>query len=330
MTENGTPIDKDKGTWVTWRPEIKVLDCTVRDGGLVNDHAFDDALVRAVYDTCAAAGIDYMELGYKGSERIFARDEFGPWKFCREEDMRRVVGDSPADVKLSVMADAERTDYKTDILPFDDSVLDLIRVACYIHQIPLALDMVKDAHDKGYEVCLNLMAVSTVHENDLDDALAVIAQSEAETIYLVDSYGAFYSEEIHALCAKYLDACRSTGKQLGFHGHNNQQLGYANTIEAIVAGANRLDATIGGLGRGAGNCPIELLLAFLKNPRYRLRPVLQCLRDHILPLKKTMSWGYDLAYMITGQLNQHPRSAIQYYEDGDGDIVEFYDEMIEA
>ncbi len=332
MTENHVgPLGKDeKGTWVTSRAAIRVLDCTIRDGGLMNNHHFENGLVRAVYDACIAAGVEYMELGYKGSKRIFAQDEFGAWKHCDEDAIRAVVGDSPSQIKLAVMADAERTDYHTDILPASESVLDMIRVATYIHQIPTALDMVKDAHDKGYETTLNLMAISAVQENDLDDALALIAESEAGTIYLVDSYGAFYSEEVQYLLDKYLAVARASGKEVGFHAHNNQQLGYANTIEAIVRGANRLDATIAGLGRGAGNCPMELLLGFLKNPRYRVRPLLQCIRDHIDPLRKTMRWGYELGYMITGQFNQHPRAAIGFYESEEvGDIVRFYDEIAE-
>ena len=75
--------------WITYRPALKVLDCTIRDGGLINDHVFEDGFVKAVYDACVAAGIDYMEMGYKASKRLFARDKCGDWKFCDEDDMRR-------------------------------------------------------------------------------------------------------------------------------------------------------------------------------------------------------------------------------------------------
>jgi 4-hydroxy 2-oxovalerate aldolase len=323
---------KEKGTWLTYRPEIKVHDCTIRDGGLMNDHRFDDAVVRAVYDCCVAAGVDYMELGYKNSKRQFSKDDFGPWKFCDEEDMRRIVGDNPTDLKLSIMADAEKSDYKEDIPPADESVLDMVRVATYIHQIPIAIDMINDAHDKGYEVTVNLMAVSTVHENDLDEGLQVLAQTPVSTIYLVDSFGAFYSEEVQSLTKKYMHACEGTGKQVGIHAHNNQQLAYANTIESIVLGANRLDATIAGLGRGAGNCSLELLIGFLHNPRYRLRPILDCIEKHIEPLRDTMHWGFDLSYMLTGLLNQHPRAAMAYLDkpkDQRESIVDFYDSVTE-
>jgi len=307
-----------------------VLDCTVRDGGLMNDHLFGDDLVRAVYQACVDAGIDYMELGYKSSKRIFSAGEYGRWKFCDEEDIRRVVGDNDTDLKLSVMADAERTDYHEDILPRDQSVIDMIRVATYIHQIPTAMDMIKDANDKGYETCLNLMAVSTVQEWELDEALEIMADSEAGAIYLVDSFGAFYSEQIEYLLRKYMRHSIPRGKQVGIHAHNNQQLAYANTIECIVLGANMLDASIAGLGRGAGNCPLELLLGFLHNPKYRLRPILQCIQDHIEPMREQLGWGPDIPYMITGMLNQHPRSAMRHNaSENRADIVRFFDEMVE-
>ena len=331
MTENPEQhVAAGKGSWVTWRPEIKVLDCSIRDGGLMNDHRFEDGLVQQAYQTCAAAGIDYMELGYKASKRIFAPDEFGAWKYCDEDDIRRIVGDNPTNVKLSVMADAERTDYHEDILPAADSVLDMVRVATYIHQIPTAIDMIEDAHQKGYETTVNLMAISVVQDNDLDDALEALGETDVGTIYLVDSFGALYSEEIQALARKYLAITEATGKQLGIHCHNNQQLAFANTIEAIVLGANRLDATVAGLGRGAGNCPLELLIGFLKNPNYRLRPILQFIEQHIVPLRETMRWGYEIPYMITGQLNQHPREAIRLLEsDEPGALVEFLDTVVE-
>ena len=319
-----------KGSWVTYRPEIKLLDCTIRDGGLINDHHFEDGFVRAVYDACVAAGVDYIEFGYKASKKIFAPGEFGDWKFCDEDYLRRIVGEEPRPVKLCVMTDAERTDYHTDVLPKEKSILDCIRVATYIHQIPVAIDMIKDAHDKGYETTLNLMAISVVQDRELQGALEALAESPVDTIYLVDSFGALYSEQIRDLTLIFLDAVKGTGKEIGIHTHNNQQLAYANTVEALIVGANRLDATINGIGRGAGNCPLELLIGFLKNPKFHLRPVLQCIQQVFLPLRQSMEWGYSIPYMLTGQLNQHPRAAIKMRAgDSPDDYVAFYDQVME-
>lgn len=314
--------------WVSFRPEIKVMDVTIRDGGLMNEHKFGVDLVKKVYQTCSAAGVDYIELGYKGSKKIFSQTENGLWKFCDEDVLRDVVGENKGDLKISVMADAERTDYNTDILPRDKSVIDMIRVATYIHQIPMAVDMIKDARDKGYETTVNLMAISTVPEYELDGALEVICQSGVDIIYLVDSFGTLYSEQIRALMHKFQKFAKAGGQQVGIHTHNNCQLAYANTIEAIICGANYLDASLAGLGRGAGNCQMELLLGFLHNPKYRIRPLLQCIQETIEPLRKDFFWGYSIPYMISGILNRHPREAIQFMESGNcGDIVKFYDEM---
>ncbi len=327
------PKDSSAGRWISFRPEIKVLDCTIRDGGLMNNHHFADETVKAVYDACVAAGVDYMELGYKASRKGIKVGEHGCWKYCVEDDLRRIVGENDTDLKLCVMADAERCDYHEDILPKKDSVIDMIRVATYINQIPTALDMVSDAHDKGYETTVNLMAVSTVPERELNEGLELLAHSEAKAIYVVDSFGALYSEQIDFLVKHFLQYCKASGKEVGMHMHNNMQLAYANTIEGIVLGANFLDATMAGLGRGAGNCQMELLVSFLHNPKYDLRPILECVQNHIEPLRSKLLWGYDLPYLLTGMLNQHPRGAIKFKEaevKGEkGDILEFYDTVTE-
>jgi 4-hydroxy 2-oxovalerate aldolase len=316
--------------WVSYRPEIKVLDCTIRDGGLMNNHQFDDKIVKTVYTACVEAGIDYMELGYKASRKIIVPGEHGAWKYCVEDDMRRIVDDNPTPLKLTVMADAERTDYHEDILPKSQSVIDMVRVATYISQIPTALEMVKDAHDKGYETTVNLMAVSTVPEYELNEGLELLARSETQAVYVVDSFGTLYSEQVEHLVRKYLLYCKAAGKEVGMHAHNNLQLGFANTIEAIVLGANMLDATMAGLGRGAGNCPMELLIGFLHNPKYNLLPVLRCVQDTVEPMRSKLMWGFDLPYMLTGFLNEHPRAAIKFKEaKTKGDIVDFYNQIWE-
>jgi 4-hydroxy 2-oxovalerate aldolase len=98
-------------------------------------------------------------------------------------------------------------------------------------------------------------------------------------------------------------------------------------------GANYVDATMAGLGRGAGNCPMELLIGFLHNPKFNLRPILELVQNTIEPMRSKLLWGYDLPYLLTGVLNQHPRTAIKFKEaslNGKiGDILEFYDMVTE-
>lgn len=318
-----------KGTWLTYREDVKVVDCTIRDGGLINNFHFDDELVKAVYNTCEAAGVDYMEVGYKASKDVFAVADFGKAKFCDEKFIRDIVGDREKKVKISVMADTGRTNYKEDILKKEESVVDMIRVAAYIHQIPAAIDIIKDAKDKGYEATINLMSVSTVKEKELDEALEVLGKTDVDIIYLVDSFGSLYSEDIEKLMIKYNAIAQANNKKIGVHCHNNQQLAYANTLEAMMRGASYLDGTLCGMGRGAGNCPMELLLGFLKNPKFSLRPVIQCIDNNIAPLREKMKWGPDIPYLLTGQYNVHPRPAIAFVESEDSNkkYTDFYDSI---
>jgi 4-hydroxy 2-oxovalerate aldolase len=321
---------KDSKGWVSYRPEIKILDCTIRDGGLMNDHKFDNKFIKAIYETCVDAGVDYMEIGYKCDRKVFAQSQYGAWKFCNEDDLRKVLGDNDTELKISVMADAERTDYKNDFLKKEESVIDLIRVATYIHQIPTAIEYIKDATDKGYETTVNIMAVSTVQEWELDAALEALACSPVGTIYLVDSFGSLYHEQVAYLARKYIKIANEAGKKVGIHTHNNLQLAYSNTITAIIEGANMLDATIDGMGRGAGNCPLELLIGFLHNPKYHQRPVLKCLQELVRPMRKNLLWGYEVPYLLTGMLNLHPRSAMKFMESGENsDYVRFYDSILQ-
>lgn len=308
-----------------YRKEIKAMDCTIRDGGLMNKWQFSDEFVRAVYQACVNAGIDYMEIGYKSSESAFSRDEVGPWKFCDEKDLRRIVGKNNTSLKLSAMADIGRIEPE-DIPPAKNSVLDMIRVACYVHQVHKAIALAELCVDKGYEVTINLMAVSKVNELDLDEALQAISHSRVSIVYIVDSFGSMHSQNIQHLIQKYKKAL--PGRTLGIHAHNNMQLAMSNTITAIMENCNMLDATLLGMGRGAGNCPMEILIAFLKNPKYKLLPLLEVIQEQMQPLQKEIQWGYHIPYLITGALNEHPRSALQWMaSENKDDFVAFMKEM---
>ena len=139
---------KEISKLMNFRPEIKVVDATLRDGGLVNDFYFSEKFVQDLYLANLRAGVDYMEFGYKASREMFDESKFGKWKFCKDEDIRSVVGDNNTDLKIAVMADVGRCDYKKDITDRANSPIDLIRVATYINTIPAAIDMIEDAHAK--------------------------------------------------------------------------------------------------------------------------------------------------------------------------------------
>lgn len=319
-----------KGNLMSVRDDVKVLDATIRDGGLCNNFEFTDEFVTELYKTNIKSGVDYMEFGYKASKNLFDESKFGKWKFCNEEDIRTIVGDNISDMKISVMADVGRCDFKTDFLPKSESVIDMVRVACYIHQIPAAIEMINYFNELGYETTCNIMAISQANSDQVDDALAMLCESSVDVIYLVDSYGSLYPENAAKLAQKYIAAAEKAGKKVGFHAHNNQNLAFANTIETMSYGVSYLDATALGMGRGAGNCAMELLLGFLKNPKYSLYSLLTFIEKYMIPLKEAgIVWGFDLQYMFTGQLNRHPREAMAFTAEKRGDYCEFYKSLLE-
>lgn len=320
---------KEVSKLLDYRPEIKVVDATLRDGGLVNNFYFSDEFVKNLYNANLRAGVDYMEFGYKADREMFDESKFGPCKFCDDEYIRSVVGENNTDLKIAVMADVGRCNYKNDIHNRDESPVDLIRVATYLHTIPTAVDMIEDAKKKGYETSCNIMAISNAQESSITAALDILGKSPVDVIYIVDSFGALYPEQIARMAALFCEFADKYGKRVGIHAHNNQQLAFANTIEAVGDGVDWLDATYSSMGRGAGNCAMELLLGFLKNPKYNVYPAIQFIEKHMTKLRESgVVWGYDLQYMMTGLLNHHPNPAIQFTNAKRNDYAEFYKEII--
>ena len=320
---------KEVSKLMGYRADIKVLDATLRDGGLVNDFRFSDEFVKALYLANIRAGVDYMEFGYKGDKSMFDVDKFGPCKFCDDDYIRSIVGENNTDLKLAIMADVGRCDYKNDIHDRSESPIDLVRVATYLHQIPTAVSMIEDAKSKGYEVSCNIMAISNARESDIQAALDILGKSPVDVFYIVDSFGSLYPEQIARTVDIYKEYAEKYGKKLGIHAHNNQQLAFANTIEAVGDGVDWLDATYAAMGRGAGNCAMELLLGFLKNPKYNVYPAIQFIEQYIPAVREAGAvWGYDFQYLMTGLLNQHPRTAIEFTKQGRTDYSEFYKEIL--
>jgi len=313
-----------------FRKELKVLDCTIRDGGLINNYQFSDEFVKAVYAATCESGVDYMEIGKKLSvSDTYTREKFGKWNFCDEDDIKAVIDSYDGDNRptLAVMYDVGRVD-TASLAPVDQSVVGMIRTACYVADIDKGLDLVKRSKDQGYETTVNIMAPSATIESDLIEALQQVeASPEVDYLYFVDSYGAFYSEQI----TSYLNLFKkyAPSKELGFHGHNNQQLAFSNTQQCIIEGVNLLDATVNGIGRGAGNCNLELLLNFLKNPKFDSRPIYKVIQEQMIPLRKEIEWGFNDIYGISGHLNRHPRNAMKQRAD-EKSKDDCYDFLIES
>jgi 4-hydroxy 2-oxovalerate aldolase len=308
-----------------FREKIKVLDCTIRDGGLINKHFFTDEFVRAVYQALSKSGVDYMEFGYRSSRELYSPNEYGAWKYCDDNKIREIINGIESNMKISIMVDSYRVK-EQEFAPADQSPVDMIRAATYVKYIDSAIDLIKKCHDLGYETTCNIMAISTELEPDLIEALDQLAKSPVDIVYVVDSFGALYCEQIEYMVKLYQQ--HLPGKEIGIHCHNNQQLAFSNTIEGIIHNANYLDASLYGIGRGPGNCCLELLLGFLKNPKFNLTPVLKVIQDYMIPMRNEIEWGYIIPFFITGILNKHPNFGTEYRQSQDKDkYAEFYEKM---
>lgn len=305
--------------------QCQIVDCTVRDGGLVNNWDFSVEFVQDLYQSLNEAGVEYMEIGYKNSPRLLKSDgSEGPWRFLKDDFLRKVIPDKKR-TKLSALVDIGRVD-EADILPRSESMLDLIRVACYARDTEKAVELVKLFHDRGYETTINIMALSNVMDNELNESLAMIQDSPVDYVYVVDSYGSLDPDDIRYLVEKFRRSLKD--KKLGVHTHNNLQLAFANTLAAMQMGVELLDASVYGMGRAAGNTPTELLLAKLNKPEYNVRPVLGMIEKHMLKMREKEEWGYLIPDMVTGMLDEHPRSAMGWRASDKRDkFTEFYDKM---
>lgn len=301
------------------RRHAEVLDCTIRDGGICNDWHFEPELVARTVGALARAGVDVMEIGYQTSPGIY--EGVGPWRYCSEDDLEVVVEARGDRMKLSCMVDVGRID-PSELRPKAHSAIDVLRVACYGKQIDEAIALCDVAGGLGYEVHVNVMAVTRNTPQEVDAFLDRLRESQVHTVSVVDSFGALYPHQVRYLIRKYKNWLRPD-QRVGVHLHNNQQTAFANAIASIDEGADVVDASVFGMGRGAGNVPLELLLMYLDAPRFDVEPVLE-LVDDFAALREHLKWGYEVPYAMTGWLNRHPRAAIERMRAASPDSLDFW------
>lgn len=286
---------------------MKIIDCSIRDGGHINKWHFNEDIVKASYFAASKAQVDYFEIGYKNDEKIIG---LGPFGYCNEKYIKNLFK-SLTDTKLLCMIDAGKyTGYKIpkcspQLTPFSG-----IRIAAYPYEAKIAIDLIESIYKKGYEVFFQLMAWSEWTEKDIEIIHKWKNKKILKAIYFADSFGSYIPEDIK----KHIDKLKNLGfKNIGFHSHNNQQMAFANSLVAIKNGASYIDASVYGLGRGAGNLPIEILLNYLQlkgSSKYNVVPYFDLIDRFYIKLKEEIHWGYSLNTLLSGSRNIHP-----YYVD---------------
>lgn len=283
---------------------VKVLDCTIRDGGYINNWQFPLDFVKALYRAVSEAGVDYIESGFVFGE---SRETKSPWANYDPAVYRELLASVPNGCKVSGLLNYGGFDIN-EIPSASESHFDMLRLVCHRVDASAATETAAILAQKGYETTINYMAISNYTPVQLFELIQIINEYKKEVgfFYVADSFGSLMPNDTRRIVdtLKY-----GTQANLGFHPHNNLQMAFANSLAAIDAGANIVDGSVFGMGRGAGNLFTEVVVAYLEaqgESRYQLLPLLQFADLFMEPLREQYSWGISLPQMISGILHCHP------------------------
>ena len=299
-------------------PDFDILDCTIRDGGYLNNWDFDKKMVKELCRNLSRTGIDMIEIGFRNIRQKNA----GMWYSVPEEVINELFKDVSG-IKISLMIDSDKADLSL-IPKSEDSLVKMYRIACHKDKVFDGIELCEQIKTKGYKTSIQLMGIVGYTEKDFSIAMNPLSRSSIDYIYFADSYGSLFPQDIK----KYVLRLKTLNKKIGFHAHNSLQLAFANTLEAINQGVDMVDGTVCGMGRGAGNLPIEVLIIYLEktlnNKRYNSVPVLDLIDRYFSVLKNELKWGYSLPYMLSGIFEVHPDYAkrlVDYHEHKVDDMV---------
>jgi 4-hydroxy 2-oxovalerate aldolase len=275
---------------------MKILDCTLRDGGYYTNWDFDKQLVETYFTAINNLPIEYLEVGYRSPK---LSGYYGEYFYCPDFVLKKMA--SLTNKKLVIILDEKdvREDVVEELLKPCLGIITMVRIAIDPNNLMRAISLAKKVKAMGFELGFNVMYMSNWKQ--LPEFLSNLKHVEgvADYFYMVDSYGGVYPEDVKEI----FDLVRAQmTTKIGFHGHNNLELALINTLTAIECGADMVDATITGMGRGAGNLKTELLLTAL-NQRDNLEvdfDSLSSVTDAFTQLQKEYEWGTNLPYMVSG------------------------------
>ena len=287
---------------------MKILDCTFRDGGYYTNWDFSSAIVDGYINAMNKLPIDYLEVGYRNnpSEEYLGKFGYTPvsvLKHLREDCTK----------KLAIMLNEKSTSLKDldRLLAPIQGLADMVRLAIDPKNIDRAIELASAIKGMEFKVGFNVMYMSKWSEMDGFLPKLKAIDGIADLFCMVDSFGGITPKEVKRILA---EVRQYTNVPVGFHGHNNLQLGLINTLTAIENGIDYVDATITGMGRGAGNLKMELLLTYL-NKHEGLEVDFNVLGDVITafaPLKEKYGWGTNLPYMLSGANNIPQKEVMEW------------------
>lgn len=285
---------------------IKVLDCTLRDGGYINDFRFGHKNATNIVTGLAEASIDIIECGFLQSDSMAGETTLFP----SISSISNVLEEKKKSVMYVAMIQYGRIGID-EIADCDDSSVDGIRLTFHEHEIEDALMFCEQLKDKGYSVFIQPVGTVTYSDETILRIIKRVNEIRPYAFYIVDTLGSMYKRDLLRLF--YLvDNNLNSRIALGFHSHNNLQLAFSNAQEFMQLNTKRqliIDSTLFGMGRGAGNLCTELIVQYINDNvalRYNTVQILELIDRYIKPLRSQYTWGYDASYYIASINNCHP------------------------
>lgn len=293
---------------------IEVLDCTLRDGGYVNEWAFGFDNARAITELVSYSGAKFVEVGFIGPHQ----DMDGVVRFSSMENLMKVFGNLKRGAKLSVMTYAEG--YSADNFPVCSAdTTEMIRVIFWKRNLEEGVDYCRKLVNKGYQVGVQLARTEQYDLSEIGDIVKMFNDVHPYSVYLVDSFGTFNRDKMLRYAEIY-DKSLAPDIRFGFHAHNNMQQAMTNAVTFCEQGYEHeliLDASVLGIGRGAGNLSIELFMHYLnqRGSTFDLDPICKVASRYIEPIKKQIPeseiWGYSYPYFLAATTGRN-HSIVNY------------------
>lgn len=292
-----------------------LLDCTLRDGGYVNDWEFGRDNLISIFERLVNSGVDIVEVGFIDERRPYDHNRSIFPNTKAVEEIWKCIKRRPLLVVGMI-------DYGTcsleNIQSCEESFLDGIRVIFKKQKMHEAMEFCSRVKEKGYKVFSQLVSVTSYSDEDLQEVIRLVNEAEPYAVSMVDTYGLLEPEKLLHYY-EVLDRGVKPHIQIGFHAHNNFQMGYANAQAFLKKNTDRdvlVDATLFGMGKSAGNAPIELLARKMNEEygaHYDVRPMLEAIEESIKPIHDKLPWGYSSFFYMCAANRCHP-NYLNYYQ----------------
>lgn len=302
--------------------KFNILDCTLRDGGYINQWLFTDTAISKIVNGLALSGIDFIEVGYLNNKMRGKNTT----QFENTKAISRFL-EKKRDCIYLAMADVDQF-LAGDLSACDGASIDGIRVVFYKHQIEKALLLAKAVKERGYKLFMQPMVTIDYTMDEYARLIKKIAELHPYAVSIVDSFGYMLKEDFRKYF-KVIDNLVEPDVLVGFHSHNNMNLAFITAQDILEYDTYRkliLDASLYGMGRGAGNLHTELIANYYNmvlGEKYDISGIMRLIGEYIMPIYRRKAWGYSPYLFLTGMYHYHPNFACYLLEDFEVSVSEF-------